>query len=148
MTVYIKTTWNSGDVITATRMSNLETQYDDVALLGTLTGVSLTSPAISIASNVLTLDASLGNVKSFTFNANITSTPLSNIPASGKFFQFTFVITANGSSFTWAWLTGTVKWPSATPPIFTTTNAKVDTFAAWTIDGGTTWYGIVIGQNM
>jgi hypothetical protein len=105
------------------------------------------SQSLTISSNVLTVDFNSGNVGTFSFNANITTTTLSNIPASGKFASFTFVLTADGSVRTWAWLTGTVKWSGGTAPTFTSTNTKKDVFMVFTVDGGTNWYGVIVGQN-
>lgn len=155
MTTYVKTTWNTGDVITATRLSNLETQYDDVFTGGTfsglvgLSGYTLAETAISISSNVLTVDVSVSNVKEFTFNANITTTTPTGLPASGRFCQVTFYVNYTSASvFTWAWLTATVKWGNAGVPSFTQINGKTDVFAVFTKDGGTTWYGVNLTQNV
>jgi hypothetical protein len=40
-----------------------------------------------------------------------------------------------------------VVWPGGVAPTLTTTNAKRDILTFFTNDGGTTWFGIVTGQN-
>jgi hypothetical protein len=112
-----------------------------------LTGFIEAQQSLSIASNVLTVDYRLGNVIAFTLNANVTTMTLQNIPASGQFAAFTFLVSYNGSGSTFAWLTSTVHWASGNAPTLTGTNAKKDVFMVWTTDGGTTWYGAIVGQN-
>lgn len=103
------------------------------------------SPAIT--TNTLALNYQSGPIVSFTFNANITTTTITGLPPAGQFASFTFLVTANGSSFTWAFLTSTVHWPAGVAPTFTSTNNKVDVFTIFTTDAGTTWRGIAVGQN-
>ncbi len=111
-----------------------------------LAGYKETDTALSIASNVLTVNLALGSYFHFTLNANITTMTLQNVPASGKLASFILDVTANGSAFTWSWLTSTVKWAGGGAPTVTTTNGKVDRFAFLSRDGGTTWIGMVLGQ--
>lgn len=112
-----------------------------------LQGFVETKQAPAIASNVMAVDYKSGNVVAVALNANITTMTLSNIPTTGKFAQLFFLVTADGSARTWAWLTGTVKWQAGVAPTLTTTNGKLDVFSVWTVDGGTTWYGAIVGQN-
>lgn len=97
----------------------------------------------------LTVDFNTSNCTRLSFSGTptISSTTFNNTPAAGQFSPVTFVVTYNGNSLTWAWLTSTVKWPSGVAPTFTNTNTKTDIFHVFTVDGGTTWYGIVVGQN-
>lgn len=104
---------------------------------------------LTISSNTLTVDLDSGagvDVFKFTLNANVTTMTINNIPASGKVGSFVLVMTANGTGYTWAWLTSTVKWPGGVAPTMTTTNNKADIFSFFTYDGGSTWIGSVIGQ--
>lgn len=105
--------------------------------------------ALTIASNAITVNLAAARTFKISFNANITTTTLSNVPtlASNKLAFFNIKLTANGSAFTWAWLTSTVIWPGGVAPTFTTTNGKRDWFFVWSDDGGTTWFGRIIGQN-
>lgn len=85
-----------------------------------------------------------GNLQSVTNSASCTYTMPSGL-TSGVSIAFTLIIT-NGGVFT-ATFTG-VKWAAATAPTLTSGSNKVDVFTFLTIDGGTTWYGFVGGQNM
>jgi len=107
-----------------------------------------THSAPAITSNVLTLDLSASRFFKVAFGANITTTTINNIPASSKVVSFVVKLTANGSPFTWAWLTGTVKWDGGVAPTFVTTNNKRMVFRLWTDDGGTNWYGQTVHMNL
>lgn len=122
------------DTATGKLSGNIKNHYEDEAV-------------VAISANVLTVDCAVQNVIKVTFNANITTTTLNNIPASGKGFNLEIYLFANGSPFTWAWLTATVKWDGGFTPVFVTTNNHVMRFLVSTIDGGTTWRGIVIGAD-
>jgi hypothetical protein len=102
------------------------------------------SPAIS--GNSLTVNLSSSNTFQVALNANITTLTISNPQASPAAHGFTILFTADGTlrSITWP---VSVKWPSGTAPTMTSTNGKVDIVVFLTVDGGTTWYGVVAGQN-
>jgi hypothetical protein len=116
-----------------------------VSGLTAITAISETHTAPAITAGTLTIDLSLGTVFNVASNANITTFTISNAPA-GKSTAFTLVLTANGSGFTQAW-GAAVVWPGGVAPTLTTTNAKRDILTFFTNDGGTTWFGIVTGQN-
>lgn len=120
---------------------------DDGRLSGEIKNFSEDAPSVAISSNVLTLDMAVENVVRVSLNANITTTTINNKPASGKFGSITLIVTADGSARTWAFLTGTVKWGNAGAPTLTITNGKVDVFMIFTVDNGTTWYGLNVTQN-
>lgn len=105
--------------------------------------------ALTISSNVLTIDLSTANVFTFTFNANITTTTFTNPPADGPYVPVTFIVTANGSSFTWSFLTSTVIWDGGVAPAFVTTNGHVMKFVIWTTaaTSNNKWRGIIIASN-
>lgn len=111
-------------------------------------GFKANAPTVVISSNTLTVNLATQNVVPFSFNANITGAPsLSNVPASGKYCAIFWLVTANGSSFTWSWLTSTVVWDGGGAPTFVTTNNHVMAFITYTTNGGTTWRGAVVGGN-
>lgn len=141
-----------------------------LALDGTLTLVAgnaitittnNTTKAVTIANNrnvltvssgltaTYTLDCTLYNTWQLTLTAS-TATAISvasgKNPPSGQEYEMRLYVTyAATSSVTWS-LTG-VKWPNGVAPTQTGTAGKTDVFAFTTLDGGTTWWGIVIGQN-
>tara|TARA_X000001382_G_scaffold31984_1_gene20882 strand:- start:2870 stop:5197 length:2328 start_codon:yes stop_codon:yes gene_type:complete len=100
--------------------------------------------ALTNSNQTLTLDAHDGNNFSVTTAASITSFVVSNLPASGTAFFFTLKVTFGGShSITWG---SAVKWASATAPTLSTSGT--DIFSFYTIDSGTTIYGVVSGQAL
>jgi len=105
------------------------------------------APTRTIVSNVLTVDMAVQNVVPFSFNANITTTTITNIPTTSQLASITWFVTANGSAFTWAWLTSTVVWDGGVAPTFVTTNNHVMAFTTYTLNGGTTWRGVQIAGN-
>ena len=110
-----------------------------------LTNVAETYTAPAISSGTLTIDLAGGTVFNVASNANITTFTISNATAS-KVSAFTLILTANGTGYTQAW-GSSVKWPDATAPTLTTTNAKRDVLSFLTNDGGTTWLAFVGGQR-
>jgi hypothetical protein len=112
----------------------------------TLKAVRETKTAPAIASNVLTLDLSAGAYFNVALNANITTLTISNPAPSGNTSAFVLAFTADGSARTISWPVS-ILWAGGAAPTLTTTNGKVDilTFVTW--DGGTTYYGLVSGQN-
>jgi len=76
------------------------------------------------------------------FNGSATLT-FSNPPASNAFgFTFTMV-NAGAYSITWP---NSVDWPGGSAPILTSSGIDVLTF--FTFNGGTTYYGFIVGKNI
>jgi hypothetical protein len=50
-----------------------------------VSGFKENAPTVTISSNMLSVNMNTQNVVPFTFNANITTTTITNIPASGKY---------------------------------------------------------------
>lgn len=123
---------------------------DAVTITGTVFGAPLqtysetrTSPTIS--ANALTLDCSLGTYFKVELNANCTIT-ISNPPATGRVLGITVIFTADGTVRTITW-PGAVVWASGVAPTMTGTNGKRDIITLITENGGTTWFGVIAGQN-
>lgn len=67
-------------------------------------------------------------------------------PANGVEYEMRIFVTyKTGASVTWN-LAG-LKWPNGVAPSQTGTADRTDIFAFVTIDGGSNWWGTVIGQN-
>jgi hypothetical protein len=89
-----------------------------------------------------TLDLSTANNFRRQFSGTSTIT-ISNPPASNAFgFTFTMV-NAGGYSITWP---ASVDWVNGSAPILTSVGTDVLSF--FTFNGGTTYYGFVVGKNM
>ena len=89
-----------------------------------------------------TLDLSTANNFRRQFNSTATLT-YTNPPASNAFgFTFTMV---NAGAFAITW-PASVDWVNGSAPILTSTGTDVLSF--FTCNGGTTYYGFVVGKNM
>jgi hypothetical protein len=102
-----------------------------------ITGLREKSAAIAASD----IDLSLGNYFTKTISGTTTFT-VSNVATSGDVAAFILVLT-NGGSATVNWFSG-VTWNAATPP--TLTASGVDILGFFTINGGTTWRGLVLAQ--
>jgi hypothetical protein len=103
------------------------------------------SPGIS--GNTLSLDLSLAQVFNVSLNAGISSFIVTNVPQTeSRAIGFSLFLTADGTARGISWGSA-VKWPSGIPPTLTTTNNKTDILSFTTLDGGTSYFGSVAGQN-
>jgi len=105
----------------------------------TFTGTKETSTAISASA----IDLSAGNYFTKTISGTTTFT-ISNAASSGTVNSFILQLT-NGGSATVNWFSG-VKWAGGTAP--TLTASGYDELGFFSIDGGTTWQGFVLGKAM
>jgi hypothetical protein len=98
-------------------------------------------------SATLSINCALVNSYRATLTANTTSFAFTNVPASGLVYTVTLFLTQDGTgSRTMTWPTGT-KWQGGAAPVLTTTAGKTDIITLTTPDGGTNWYGAVVGLN-
>jgi hypothetical protein len=114
------------------------------AAAGTFTVVKATEyieKSTAIAASAIDLSAS--NYFTKTISGTTTFT-ISNAAASGLVNSFILQLT-NGGSATVNWFSG-VKWAGGTAP--TLTASGYDDLGFFTIDGGTTWQGFVLGKAM
>ena len=105
----------------------------------TFTGIKETSTAISASA----IDLSAGNYFTKTISGTTTFT-ISNAASSGTVNSFILQLTTGGSA-TVNWFSG-VKWAGGTAP--TLTASGYDELGFFSIDGGTTWQGFVLGKAM
>jgi len=85
-----------------------------------------------------------GNVVTATVSTSTQTFTFSNPSVSGVACSFTLILT-NGGSQTVNW-PASVDWAGGTPPSLTASGVDVLRFT--TVDGGTTWYGFVLGIDM
>ena len=90
----------------------------------------------------ITLNLSTANNFTRTVNANTTFV-FNNAPIL-RAFGFTIALT-NAGAYVITW-PNTVRWAGATAPILTSAGTDVLTF--YTLDGGNSYYGFLIGLNM
>jgi len=104
----------------------------------------LTNAIGSIGGGTQDIDLELGNSVTATVDTSTTTFTFSNPTASDEGCGFILKLTDGGSqTVNWP---ASVDWNAATAP--TLTASGVDILAFYTWDGGTTWYGFVLGQAM
>ncbi len=116
--------------------------YDGLANFNNRITTARTSQTAASTTN---FDCSAGHLINLDLAASITTQTFSNVPASGRAYTLRLFITQSGAK-TIAWAAA-VKWPAGVAPTLTVTAAKVDIVELTTHDGGTNWFGAVIGQN-
>ena len=92
--------------------------------------------SLSSSSGIVSIDLSLGNVFTGTFDDSVTFS-FTNAKSSGIATSFILIATFDGTiSATWP---SYVYWPSATSPTLTADGTDILTFM--TVNGGSIWYG-------
>ena len=109
-----------------------------------LTGVREAIVTIS-GTGTQTLNLQSGNIFQVVPSGNITIA-FSNVPSSGTFVGALIRHQGNGNAYTYTWPT-TTKWAYGEAPTMTSTNGKFDMVSLFTYDGGTNWFGQILGQN-
>ena len=102
--------------------------------------------SVTSSSELATINLRDGNVFEHDLTENVTYT-FSNPASSGRASCFILKVIQDSTTRTITWPTS-VDWASATAPTPSTTNNAVDVYGFITLDGGTTYYGLVLGQAM
>jgi hypothetical protein len=110
-----------------------------------LTGVREAIVNTGTVSGTQTLNLHSGNIFQIKPNGAITIA-FSNIPTSGTFVGVLIRHEGDGTARTYTWPANT-KWAYGEQPAFTSTNGKFDIVSLFTYNGGTNWFGQIIGQN-
>jgi len=125
---------------TAVYLGNTTTSFGNVTLTNTTVTNYTETPYTANSSTAITLALTNGTVQIITLTGNATITMPTAV--SGKSFILFLRQDATGSrSVTWS----TVNWPSGTAPTVTGTASKQDIYSFFS--DGTSWYGVVVGQN-
>ena len=119
---------------------------DTVTGAKTFNNVLVTQTAPAISSGTITYALGGSNVFSVALNANITTSTVTGIGASGTTSSWQVLFTADGTARTIVHPSGIV-WAGGTAPTMTSTNGKRDWIMYLTFNGGTTVFGFVLGQN-
>jgi hypothetical protein len=102
-------------------------------------GITSTTPTSTAATVIFNL--TLSNAFQHTLDESITTTTISNPPASGTYGEFTVKFTQDATGGrTVAW-PASVKWPGGTAPVIAAAAHDVSIVFLKTWDGGTTWFG-------
>jgi hypothetical protein len=111
--------------------------------------------ALTISSNVVTVDLSLAQSFTLSATANINSFTLINVPSGSTAFTIKIAQDATGNRAvgidtfkTSGGFTIPVYWPGGgVVPIVTQTASRTDIYSFKTFDGGSSLFGVVGGQN-
>jgi len=110
-----------------------------------LTGVREAIVNVGTVNGSQTLNLNNGNIFQVKPNGAIT-VAFSNVPASGTFVGVLIRHEGDGTARTYTWPV-TTKWAFGEVPTMTSTIGKFDIVSLFTYDGGTTWFGQILGQN-
>ncbi len=111
----------------------------------------VTSQAVTASSTSLAINMALGWDVALSLAANVGASSgtftVTNWPASGALGKLTLEIANTGPYGITAW-PGTVYWAGGAPPVITSGSGALDTIMLTSRDGGNTFRGYVIAQNM
>ena len=110
-----------------------------------LCGTEMEHTAVTSTSNAATIDLKDGDSFTHDLTENVTYT-FSNSAASGGATAFILKVIQDATARTITWPTS-VDWAGGTAPTLSTGNNDVDVFVFYTNDGGTTYYGSIVGQD-
>lgn len=130
--MYAPTVWVTGDVITAAKANNGETQYTEATdeSRGTKTYAASVSYDLAVHRHWI-MDKITGA---------LTITAFSNPPATNKVGAFSLIFVCDGTQRIITW-PSSVKWGGGVVPTPSTTNNYRDWYSFLTYDNGTTWVG-------
>lgn len=109
-------------------------------MTGAITAIRETQISLGVSSAI---DLSLGNVFTKSVNSDTTFSVL-NCLSSGTSNSFILEL-VNAGSFTITWFSG-IKWAEGIAPVLTASG--VDVLGFYSYDGGVTWKGLVLGNDM
>jgi hypothetical protein len=110
---------------------------------------------LSISANVVTVDLSIAQNFLLSANANVNSFTIANPPSEVSSFTIKITQDTTGGRIididdfkTSGGFTVPVYWPGGgIIPVITPTPSRSDIYTFKTFDGGSNWYGVVVGQN-
>ena len=110
---------------------------------------------LSITSNIVTVNLSIAQNFLLSANANVNSFTITNPPSEVSSFTIKIAQDATGGRIiniddfkTSGGIAIPVNWPGGgIVPITTPTADRNDIYSFKTFDGGSNWYGVVVGQN-
>lgn len=106
-------------------------------------GGSETVSTNATATGAVTLNLTNGNVFNITTTGNVTFT--FSGATSGRACSFALYLRQDGTGSRTVKWPASVKWAGGSVPTRTTTASSLDIFVFESIDGGTNWYGSLVG---
>jgi len=136
----------SGSLSGSSIFSNALTINNQSVLNGSLGEGNLT---VSSVASAVTIDLSSAATYNLSLTGNVSTFNILN-SISGKANSFTLYAvqdSSGGHRVTWSFNGSNVKWASGSAPQVTQTANSTDIFEFKSNNGGTTWYGNIVGQN-
>ena len=139
-------TWVAGPAITDHGLLTGLADDDHPAYVKVVEGGQDTIMAHGNMGATETFDPSLGNVHTATADADCTITLGAPVGSGACMLELHITQDATGGrALTWP---GTVVWPDGLAPVPDTTAGSVTRYVLETLDGGTTWYGVMVGAGL
>lgn len=111
----------------------------DAEVQGTLVAQVFHEKSVTMTGNDIDLTKANYFTKTITGPTTLT---ISGIPAPGTAIMVCLTVINGGTNVTW-W--SGVKWSNGTPPVLTV--AGTDIFGFFTVDGGSTWRGLILAMD-
>lgn len=140
----------AGDFTATDVEAALAELFDDIAAVGAdfvlkIEGGQDTIKAHGSMGATETFDPTDGNVHTGTLDANCTFTLSAPVGSGAATLELYLTQDGTGSRIvTWP---GSVVWPGGVTPTLTTTADATDRIILETLDGGTTWFGVMVGSG-
>ena len=100
---------------------------------------------VAASGDELDIDVTTYSAAYITLDDDLALT-LSNVPDLGVGdWSVRLVVEQGDGPFAITWPT-TTKWAGGTAPTLSATEGDIDIIDLWTMDGGSTWFGVVVGQ--
>ena len=129
------------NAVPAQTLAGAVTGADQIVSAINLKDYGEVTQALGSAGGTRAVNLNNGNSVTATVSASTNTFTFSNPTASDELCGFTLELT-NGGSQTVNW-PGTVDWAGGTAPTLTTSG--VDYLVFWTVNGGSRWYGALVG---
>ena len=133
-------TFSSNIVGNITGNASLNLPLTGGTMTGAITAIRETQISLGASSAI---DLSLGNLFTKSINSS-TKFSVLNCLSSGTSNSFILEL-VNAGAFTITWFSG-IKWAEGIAPILTASG--VDVLGFYSYDGGVTWKGLVLGNDM
>lgn len=95
-----------------------------------------------------TIDVAAGRVHTLLLDDTPVVLTITGWPATGTYGEVILVLTQDAGGSNLVTFPAAAKWPGGTDPVLTTAGNAIDIVKLWTVDGGTSIIGEVIGLNM